>query len=411
MSQLITDHLSVVEQSKTNPAVNVSWHQIYIDFQTELTRLQASNQAEFRSDLHKVTNILTQYNQGISESLRNYFVECLIPYLKIWRESIRFQDPNDAITLHNLSAIITLNASNEKKDLLVEELIQCLYAIARGGKDMFTNRNIEDINRLLVNHTRLASNHKCQFMHRSPVDDPVIACLLAPYCLEVVSQFKSSVTVEERTAAEKFLFDGLWDYVSIMNQEQLGRRALDLRQYWLPLIRDLLDVYATSSDTWAQSAVNPFEPLTNIFLYRVQMTVANDLHLDVQMHLCDTSVKVLLNPVRSFNVNNNCLQYVYMGTLSDKILDHLKNDHLADTMLEFTRTYNEVPEMQFNAYRILAAIMTEDDIKRLEDPGSVAKIFLDQLDTIKQRTGWEVRIKNLLTTLKSKDMKNFSWLR
>ena len=412
MSQSIAQHLSSVEQWKDNPAVDLPWDQMYTDFLNELKRLQASNQVEFRSDLQKVTNILVQQGFDISESLRTYLLECFIQLSTTWRgNSSSLEDLNQAIIFENLSIILTIGTWNVMSDLLVQELIQCLHAIARGDKNMFLNRNIPVIGRLLVYHTQIASNYKRQFMEKSPVDDAVIACLLAPYTLEVLSQFKSSVTVEERTPAMKFVFDGLFDYLTIINREELGQRAMDLRKHCLPSISDLLDTFAASSDTWTCSAVITFEGLTTLFLYSVQVTVANDLHLDVQIHLCDTGVRVLLETTRSIGVSNNCLQYVYMGTMNDKILDHLKNGQLANTMLKFTHMYRDHAEIQFNSYRILAAIMTEEDIKRLDDPGSIAKVFMDELNQVKDRVGWEVRMRNLLTTLKSELITgvSFSW--
>jgi len=90
-----------------------------------------------------------------------------------------------------------------------------------------------------------------------------------------------------------------------------------------------------------------------------------------------------------------------MGTLNDKILDYLKSQKLTETMFKIANLYKIESEIQFNIYRILAAIMTEEDIKRLDDPGAIAKVFLDQLDEKKDLPGWETRIRNLLTTLKS----------
>jgi hypothetical protein len=134
------------------------------------------------------------------------------------------------------------------------------------------------------------------------------------------------------------------------------------------------------------------------------MTSVDDLHLSVQMHICDTAIQILLIPTyRSMKLNNNYLQYVYMGTSNDKILDYFKSQKLTSIMFKIAGFYKDDAEIQFNTYRILAAIMTEEDIKRLDDPGAIAKVFLDHLEEIKDRPGWEIRIKNLLTTLKSKN--------
>ena len=91
-----------------------------------------------------------------------------------------------------------------------------------------------------------------------------------------------------------------------------------------------------------------------------------------------------------------------MGTGNDKTLDYLKSQALTPTMFKIADLHKSDAEIQFNVYRILATIMTEEDIKRLDDPGAIAKVFLDHLEELKDMPGWETRLKNLLTCLKSK---------
>ncbi|CAF3338669.1 unnamed protein product [Rotaria sp. Silwood1] len=401
MSELITKHCIVLEQWKESNQYHQDRDDILNDFHTELSRLQSSNSITFRQEINKVTTLLRTNVINLNESILTFFLDYFIQLLKQWRDLIYFNDSNDSDIFENLSIILKYHSDDLMNELLVQEFIQCLITIARIGKEMFTNRNITVITRMLKAYTDIESSNKSQFMEVSQFDDSIIKCLYTPYTIEVFAQFKLSVKSEERTPTEDFVFNGLFDHVSLMNREKLQEQALDLRKHLLTSISDLLDTFEISHDDWSESAVKIFTDLTTLFLYSVQMTIVNDIGLDVQKHICDTAIRILVIPTyRSMKLNNNCLQYIYMGTSNDKILDHLKSQKLTPTMFNIANLFKNEGEIQFNVYRILAAIMTEDDIKRLDDPGAIAKVFLDHLTEITDRLGWEVRIKNLLTSLK-----------
>ena len=90
--------------------------------------------------------------------------------------------------------------------------------------------------------------------------------------------------------------------------------------------------------------------------------------------------------------------------MHDKVLDALKSRNLPATFFKLLDMYKDEAELQFNIYRILAAIMVEEDIKRLDDPGNIARVFLEQLQRVKDIPSWETRVKNLLLSLKSKSI-------
>ena len=287
--------------------------------------------------------------------------------------------------------------------MLVNEFIQCLDSIANTGKGLFTSEHIPVITSMLNSYIDLESNYGMGFMERNQFDDVVVKCLCSSYTPEVFNQLKSSALSEERTPTERFVFVGLFGYLDRMNRDQLEEKSHSLREHLLPSVSDLLNTFEKTWNDWSESSVTILTNVTTNFLYSVQMTLTNDIHLSTQKHICDVGIRLLVLPIyRSMKFNNNCLQYIYMGTMHDKILDYLKSQNLTGTMFKIAALYKDETEIQFNTYRILAAIMTEEDIKRLDDPGAIAKIFLDHLAEIKDRDGWHVRIKNLLTTLKSK---------
>ncbi|CAF3768334.1 unnamed protein product [Rotaria sordida] len=401
MSELITEHCNLLEQWKENNQFYQDRDDILNDFHTELSRLQSSNIVTFRQEINKVTTLLCTNIINLNELILTFFLDYFIQLLKQWRELTYFHDSNDSDTFENLSIILKCYSHDLMNELLVQEFIQCLIIIARIGKDMFTNRNIPVITRMLNAYTDIESSNRHYFMQVSQFDDSILKCLCTPYTVEVFDQFKLSVKSEERTPTEDFVFDGLFGHVSLMNREKLQEQALDLRKYLLASISDLLDTFEISYNEWSESAVKILTDLTTLFLYSVQLTIVNDICQDVQQHICDTAIRILVIPTyRSMKLNNNCLQYIYMGTSNDKTLDHLQSQKLTSTMFNIANLFKNEGEIQFNVYRILAAIMKEEDIKRLDGTGAIAKVFLDHLTDIKDRSGWEVRVRNLLTSLK-----------
>jgi hypothetical protein len=402
MSELITQHCVLLEQWKEDNELCQDRDDILNDLRTELIRLQSTDVDSFRQEMNKVTSLLCCNILNLNESILTFFLDYFIHLFKQWHESTYFNDKNNLNTLENLETIFIDRSDSLMNNLLIKEFTQCLYTMARIGKNMFTDQNIVVITRMLNTYTKIKSNYGYQFMDVSEFDDCVIKCLCAPFTTEVFGEFKSSVKSQERTLTENFVFNGLFYYAEFMNREQLQEKSFELRKHLLGSISDLLDTFLISSEEWSESAIKFLTDITIFFLYSVYMTVPNDICLDKQIHICDTAIRILLIPTfRSMKFNNNCVQYIYMGTLNDKILDYLKSQKLTETMFKISNLYKTESEIQFNIYRILSAIMTEEDIKRLDDPGAIAKIFLEQLDEKKDLPGWETRIRNLLTTLKS----------
>jgi hypothetical protein len=401
MSELIDQHCTLLEQWKRDGEYCQRKDEILDDFHTELVRLQSSDIGIFRREIDKITTLLCDNILYLNESIITFFIDYLTQLLKQWRESTHFTESN---TFQNLSIIFTNFYYCDKlmNKLLIDEFNESLNAIARIGKNLFTDSNIDVITRILKSYTDIESSHKTSFIEESNFENAIMKCLRTHYILEVFSQFKSSVESEERTSTENFVFDGLFYYVSIMNRKHLEEEALTLRKHFLRSISNLLDAYLASPEHWAESAMKILTELTTLFLYSVQMTEPNDLDIDIQIHIIGTCIQILFLPSRSMKLTINCIQYVYMGTFSDKALDYLKSQNLTSTMLKLINMYKDETEIQFNSYRTLATIMTEEDIKRLDDPGVIAKVFLDQLGIAKDIPGWEIRLKNLLTSLKSK---------
>jgi len=400
MSEVISQHCTLFEQWKNDGQSEQNREDILNDLQTELTRLKTSNVAVFREQLEKVTGYLADNILNLSDEFLEFLIESFIDLLKQWRQSpLDFDNRN---TFDNLTKIFSEHDDAFKNQLVVDEFVECLYTIARLGKPIFEHSNIRMMTELIRKYVYMQSNGNRDFMYQSKIDDGIVKCLCSSYTPEVFTQLISSYPSEDRTQAEFFVFHGLFHYTRWINRESLEKYSFQLREHLLKSVSDLLDVYVETSSHWSTSSLAILTTVTVDFLYSVQMTIPKDIHVDVQKHICDVCIRILLLPTCiSTGININCAQYLYIGTLNDKVLDHLKSQQLTQTMFQIGNLYKTTNDIQFNVYRILAAIMTEEDIKRLDNPGEIANVFLKQLDQIKDMNGWETRITNLLTSLKS----------
>ncbi|CAF1273049.1 unnamed protein product [Adineta ricciae] len=403
MSELIAQSCAKLEEWKENGQFYQTDDSILNDIVTELERLQSSNATSFRREMNKVTKLLSENIIYLNESILTVLMNDFLQLLKQWRESENFKVSYDSETCENLCTIFTdSNYSHySQNESFIEEFNQCLLAIARLGKVMYIHSNMKVISSLFINYTIIHSHNRGYLINDSPFEDAIFKCLFAPYTAEVVTQLKASAKSGDRSPAEQFVFDGLFDFLMLMNRDRLEQQAWIVRKHLLPSVCELVKGYASEGEHWSESAIRMLEEATLLFLYYVQMTETSDQDLDVQISLVDTAIKILPGNCRSIEFHKHCIQYVYLGTQNDKILDHLKSEKLTPTMLKLLTKYENESDIQFNIYRILAAIMTEDDIKRLADPEKIARVFLDCLRSIMHDSVWVVRLKNLLASLKT----------
>ncbi|CAF1504734.1 unnamed protein product [Didymodactylos carnosus] len=95
------------------------------------------------------------------------------------------------------------------------------------------------------------------------------------------------------------------------------------------------------------------------------------------------------------------IAYLYFLTFEVNLLSTLKNKtNVIQTFLKLTDTKTD--EVQFNAYRMLAVLMNEDDIKNLANPNKITSVFIKSLkQVIDPQPGQRRRLQNSLVCLKS----------
>ncbi|CAF3481014.1 unnamed protein product [Rotaria socialis] len=116
--------------------------------------------------------------------------------------------------------------------------------------------------------------------------------------------------------------------------------------------------------------------------------------------LQDDFLQEKINDSDTNGLIDNTTSYFFFITLESDLLPLIKTKpNVAKRMLKLTTAKSDVT--QLNAYRTLAIIMTEDELKSLAEPEKITTVFIRHLnysiDVIQQRR----RLENLLLCLKS----------
>lgn len=131
---------------------------------------------------------------------------------------------------------------------------------------------------------------------------------------------------------------------------------------------------------------------------------ANDHALMIDSLLAILQDELLWGKLNDSDTNglfDHTTSYFFFISLESDLLPLIKTKpNVATCMLKLTTAQSDVT--QLNAYRTLAIIMTEDELKRLTEPDKITAVFIRHLhysiDIIQQRR----RLENLLLCLKSR---------
>ena len=93
-------------------------------------------------------------------------------------------------------------------------------------------------------------------------------------------------------------------------------------------------------------------------------------------------------------------QYIYTTTFLPKLRDKLKENNITPLLIKLTQT--KYDQTQFHAYRALAAVLTDNDIKQLANPAQITTVFITYMKKCIDVMILRQRLENLLLSLKSK---------
>ena len=92
--------------------------------------------------------------------------------------------------------------------------------------------------------------------------------------------------------------------------------------------------------------------------------------------------------------------YIYTMTFLPQLRDELRENNITPILIRLTQV--NFDKTQFHAYRALAAILTDNDIKQLMNPDQITAVFIIYMKKCIEGLALTQRLQNLLHSLKSK---------
>jgi hypothetical protein len=151
---------------------------------------------------------------------------------------------------------------------------------------------------------------------------------------------------------------------------------------------------------------------TTNLLFRIDLgdIITSDDTRNEFQQIADTIKRILLAIIQSNpdTINSAAILLVqilliilFYFTLDSGVVVYLKSLELVNMMTELIRTSNNDNEIHLQAYRILAVIMAEADLKQLQNSNRIATVFITFIkDTIDAGISHEARFHNSLRSLK-----------
>lgn len=153
--------------------------------------------------------------------------------------------------------------------------------------------------------------------------------------------------------------------------------------------------------------------ITNL-LFRMDLgdEITSDETRNEFQQVADTSKRILSsvnqsNPITidevALDLVRMLLQILFYLTLDSELVIYLKSLQLVNLMTVMIQKSNNDNEVHLQAYRILAVIMAESDIKQLQNSSRIATVFITFIkDVIDAGVFAEGRLHNTLRSLKGK---------
>jgi hypothetical protein len=161
---------------------------------------------------------------------------------------------------------------------------------------------------------------------------------------------------------------------------------------------------------------------TTNLLFRIDYgdVITSDHTRDAFRQIADTIKNILstINQSNPVTIDRAAIPLVqilllilFYFTLDSDLVTHLKNLQLVNLMNELIRTSNNDNETHLQAYRILAVIMVQADIKQLQNSSLITTVFITFIKQgIYGGVPYQARLHNSLRSLKGMLLFSFSYI-
>jgi hypothetical protein len=239
--------------------------------------------------------------------------------------------------------------------------------------------------------------------------DQVCSPLFAELFEQVAKEQPGFLPVEKRTMLSDYPNKITW-YEGDRRPEVIER----IRRAHLKWFNNWLREQITGNPPYVKwnYTMNHLMLHTTNLLFRIDLgdvITSNDTRQEFQQ-IADTIKSILLAVIQSnpetidpnaIPMLQTLLIILFYFTLDSGTVIYLKSLQLVNMLFDLIRTSNDDNEIHLQAYRILAVIMAEADLKQLKNSNRIASVFITFIkETIDAGVSYEARFHNSLRSLK-----------
>jgi hypothetical protein len=263
-----------------------------------------------------------------------------------------------------------------------------------------SDESVEVLNNLLLAYEHLI--RKVPDIQDNPLMtilfETVVKCFSSHHYEKLLNDLGEQTEMNIR---EEFFFERCSSFIFLCRRSQHRRYLLnDSRQILLPLFNKRLPFNQVN-----KPVITALGSICSILFIRAYVMMNNETFYDQYEKLLIHLIQMLRNTNQNDSTNIKLIQ-----NLVEQLANFIPFEQYFAKMRElqasslFLSIVDNIPDeyTHFQIYRILAAILTEKDIKTLALPDKIVRIFLGKINDIVNNIHHEEPLDNVLIALKSK---------
>jgi len=290
---------------------------------------------------------------------------------------------------------------------LINELCTCLKEIAIDGKHL-QDEHVEAIDYCLraINHLEKGRVEIQSMTIVSTLLDSIVICVCSKH---FINMFKQIAEFEKLNAVQTLLLDTCTDFISWHDAGRYNDTHIAVRTALLNTFTSWFENHLLSFRKLSKLAIKIIGQLSITLIggnasdeeiFPTQIREGYCKMIDQLSSILNSIVESETTDEISTALTRVLTQCLYSLTMTNDLRTYIKNKHIVPLLLKLANLEDET--IQFHVYRILAAILTEEDIKTLTNSSKIANVFLKFLTNLIDDSSRTPRFYNLLRSLKGK---------
>ncbi|CAF1088140.1 unnamed protein product [Didymodactylos carnosus] len=406
---------------------------LFNDFVDELNKIQNSkNRVTFLNELRRIVETMFNIveNKYTDPSLLNHDLFIIlrdqyIDLLNKWKKNDEVLNDDEQYLFFNIGALLAnmtnhVNTNNIQifkslllNQTLIELIKQCLNDVSATGKYLNDNLNLSSLGYIITALQRF------QLRQVNIQDDPILSslldlvvkCLCSANYTDVFKQLKVESVEDKLNITQTFFLVTCPKYIIHYIGKQRETIYPIISENLLKRCNELFEKFIPLIVNWNKCIIEAMEKLIGILqcISYQHSTLApyKNEHSKLIVHIltilnAQNLIKQIIdnddyNQMVSFLIGY-CIRYIYYLSLEPNLLIIIQNQNVTQTFYALTEAKDK--ENKFNCYRMLAIILTEQDVKRLANPRKIASVFTTYLKRAIVDPLWILRLPRLLLSLK-----------